>query len=347
MTGNSIPSIDFSASDGSDKAAQETLVQQLRAACQTYGFFQLTGHGIPQTLLDEVMEQSEKLFALPLDVKEKYSKDQNPYNRGYERLRAQNFEKRTAGDLKEGFYFGRDLPPEHPSVAAGKFIMGPNTYPEELPDAARFRGVVDRYVAAMLGLAERIVRMLCRALEVDDGWVPEFVRDPISILRLLHYPPQPPDASELERGIGAHTDFGAITILHQDSVGGLQVWDREASTWIDVRPTRGAFVVNLGNLMMRWTNDQYVSNLHRVINRSGQERYSVPFFFSGNPDFVVECFSRCRGAGEAPKYPPITVEQWLEGRYADTYGGRETGKGRGKVKAIGDPYNVKTVAGFA
>jgi isopenicillin N synthase-like dioxygenase len=122
-------------------------------------------------------------------------------------------------------------------------------------------------------------------------------------------------------GIGAHTDFGAVTILLQDAVGGLQVWDRTTSQWADVAPHGGALVVNLGNMMMRWTNDRYLSSLHRVINKSGQERYSVPFFFSGNPDFEIKCLPTCEDAqtGEA-KYTPITVGEWMTGRYADTYG---------------------------
>lgn len=140
-------------------------------------------------------------------------------------------------------------------------------------------------------------------------------------------------------GIGAHTDFGAITILLQDLVGGLQVWDRTSSEWINVVPTKGAFVVNLGNLMMRWTNDRYLSNLHRVINKSGQERYSIPFFFAGNPDFLVQCFTDCQDEETGAKYPPITVEDWMSGRYADTYG-------TSKTKAVGDLSQDK-VAGLA
>lgn len=108
----------------------------------------------------------------------------------------------------------------------------------------------------------------------------------------------------------------------QDQVGGLQVFDRDCQAWIDVEPTPGALVINLGNLMMRWTNDRYISNLHRVINRSGRERYSVPFFFSGNPDFLVKCFTQFEKSGEQEKakYPPVTVGEWILGRYADTYG---------------------------
>ncbi|KPM41140.1 hypothetical protein AK830_g5389 [Neonectria ditissima] len=320
MATQSIPSIDFSASNGSDETALADLVDQIRAACQSHGFFQLTNHGIPQSSMDAVLECSKEFFALPLEEKEKYDLNLTKDYRGYERLRAQNFENRVQGDLKEGYYFGLDLPKDHPSVLAKKFSLGPNKYPKQVKDPQGFQDRIDSYFNEMLEMAQRIFRLLCKTLDVDDEWLSEYFNTPIATLRLLHYPPQPPSASELERGIGAHTDFGAVTILLQDMVGGLQVWDRESSRWMDVVPTKGAFVVNLGNLMMRWTNDRYISNLHRVINKSGQERYSVPFFFSGNPDFLVKCFPNCQDPKAGAKYPPTTVEEWLAGRYAATYG---------------------------
>lgn len=120
-------------------------------------------------------------------------------------------------------------------------------------------------------------------------------------------------------GIGAHTDFGGVTLLLQDDVGGLQVFDAPSMSWINVKPTPGAFVVNLGNVMMRWSNDTYVSNLHRVINQSGRERYSIPFFYSGNPDFVIDCLPGCEDARGESKYAPIKVEDWIFGRHTNTF----------------------------
>lgn len=123
------------------------------------------------------------------------------YNRGYERLRAQNFEKRTEGDLKEGYYFGIDLPETHPAVLAKKFNLGPNKYPDHVKDPAEFKRVIDDYTKRMLHLSENIIRALCKTLDISDEWVSEYVDTPISVLRLLHYPPQAPDASALERGM--------------------------------------------------------------------------------------------------------------------------------------------------
>ena len=172
----------------------------------------------------------------------------------------------------------------------------------------------------MSRLAQDVLQVLALTLDLEPSTFNEFGQNALAILRLLHYPPQPPDASEDERGIGAHSDFGGITLLLQDDVGGLQVYGSPSSSWIDVVPTLGAYVVNLGNLLMRWTNDRYVSNLHRVINQSGRGRYSVPFFFSGNPDYVVRCLPGCEEEGRGPKHEPIKVEDWMRGRYAATYG---------------------------
>ncbi|KAB8255191.1 hypothetical protein BDV32DRAFT_142234 [Aspergillus pseudonomiae] len=312
------PVIDFAPFYGPEGAAKEQLINELRQACKEFGFFQLINHTIPARLQESVLQQSKEFFDLPSSIKEIYSQEITGDNRGYERLRAQNFEKRGKGDLKEGFSLGNHIPFDGPQMAAKKFAQGPNKYPLEVSEPAKFRSVMDEYRDAMTSLAKGILKMLARTLQLEETAFDAFCVNPIAILRLLHYPPQDPDNSDIERGIGAHTDFGAITMLLQDATGGLQVWDNALSDWVDVTPVPGAYVVNLGNMMMRWTNDQYLSNLHRVINKSGKERFSVPFFMSGNPDYIVECLPTC--TGEGPKYPPITVEEWMAGRYADTYG---------------------------
>ncbi|KAF9883350.1 hypothetical protein FE257_003566 [Aspergillus nanangensis] len=319
------PIIDFCPFFTDDNTARATLVTQIREACQEFGFFQLQNHGIPEQLQAEVLRQCEKFFTLPIETKKRYNKDDGGFNRGYECLRAQNFEKSAEGDLKEGFYLGQDLPLDDPYVQAHKFSQGPNKYPEEVEDPGLFRRTVDQYHDALSTLARNILSVMAETLGLERTFFDEFCHHPVAILRLLHYPPQAPDASELERGIGAHMDFGAITILLQDSIGGLQVWNRSSKEWVDIQPTPGAVVVNTGNMMMRWTNDRYISNLHRVINKTGNERYSVPFFFSGNPDYLLQCLETCKSPGEQAKYPPITVGEWMTGRYADTYG---TSKGK-------------------
>ncbi|KAJ5970548.1 uncharacterized protein N7479_000466 [Penicillium vulpinum] len=335
MNPNEPPIIDFAPFY--KDSTKEDLINQVKQACETFGFFQLINHAIPTDLQDAVLQHSKELFDLPLETKEKYNIATDGFNRGYERLRSQNFEKRTKGDLKEGFYLGKDLPLDDEYVIQRRFGQGPNKYPAEVPDAEDFRRIMDEYHDAMIGLSVSIMQVLARTLGLGDDTFGDFCDHPVSILRLLHYPPQEVDTSDVERGIGAHTDFGAITMLLQDDTGGLQVWNNVSSEWVDVTPVPGAYVVNLGNMMMRWTNNRYLSNLHRVINTSGKERFSVPFFFSGNPNYTIRCLPGCEDP-EGAKYPPITVHEWMAGRYADTYGTSE-GKAIGEMRE--EPKNVK------
>ncbi|EXJ84160.1 hypothetical protein A1O3_04827 [Capronia epimyces CBS 606.96] len=325
------PVIDFSAFHSDNPAAKIDLVNQVRDACLEKGFFQITNHGVSEELQAAIFEQSRDFFSLPMEEKEAYDKATHPHKLGYERLRSQNFEKKTAGDLKEGFFVGRDLPADHPYLKQGKNHCGQNVYPTEVRDPALFKETVDRYHRELTLLAEKVLSVIALTLKLDEDYFEPFCHETAAVLRLLHYPPQAPDASADERGIGAHTDFGGITILLQDEVGGLQVFDAPTRSWIDVKPTPGAFVVNLGNLMMRWSNDKYVSNLHRVINTSGRERFSIPFFYSGNPDFMITCLPGCEDAGKAPKYAPITVENWILGRQTNTF---QEGKGLEELSSL-------------
>ena len=123
-------------------------------------------------------------------------------------------------------------------------------------------------------------------------------------------------------GIGAHRDFGCVTLLMQDQVGGLQVLDAASGQWLDVKPIPGAYVVNLGNLMMRWTNHKYTSNLHRVMNYSKEERYSIPFFFAGNPNFMFDCIPGCEDeAGSGCEMPEkMSVGDFLRRQFDSSYG---------------------------
>lgn len=172
-----------------------------------------------------------------------------------------------------------------------------------------------------MDLSARMMRGIALSLDLSEDYFANYCRDVMATVRLLHYPPQPAQALPGQKGAGAHTDFGGLTLLRQDDVGGLQVWDQGSNGWIHADPLPMTYVVNLGDMIARWTNDRYHSTVHRVVNASGRERYSVPFFYTGNYAHNVECIPTCLASGEKPKYLPITVEAHMREMYRRTYKG--------------------------
>ena len=312
----SLPIIDISDLASSDQLKRQMVGETLRAACLDSGFFYCIGHGIPDGLIMEVFVQTRTFFNQPLVKKMSIEKSNSSCNRGYEVLGGQVLQQGGQPDQKEGFYIGVELPDTDPRVVNGRFNRGPNLWPADLP---AFHPVMSAYFAAMVSLGATLMRGIALSLNLPENYFSDYDIDPLATLRLLHYPPQPPDDLKT-MGAGAHTDFGGLTMLLQDNVGGLQVWDRKNDTWMDAPPQAGAFVINLGDMIARWTNNKYQSTLHRVINTSGRERYSVPFFYVGNPDFEVRCIHSCLDEGEAARHSPITVEEHLMSMYKKTYG---------------------------
>lgn len=307
--------IDLAGLSSRHLAERQAVADAMRAACLAHGFFYASGHGIPAGLVAAVMDETRAFFDLPEAEKQEVAKARSSCNRGWEPLRAQALEPGTPPDLKENFYLGRELPPDHPAVLAGTFNHGPNQWPAGM---LGFRPTMRAYYEAMLDLSERVMRGLALSLALDEAFFDAFCREPMATLRLLHYPPQPLDAAPGQKGVGAHTDFGVLTFLLQDDNGGLQV-RREDGTWMDAPPLAGTYVVNLGDTIARWTNDRYRSTLHRVINRSGKRRHSVPFFSNGNAAHVVECLPGCLAPGEAPRYRPDTVAGHMKAMYERSY----------------------------
>ncbi|MEP2618234.1 MAG: 2-oxoglutarate and iron-dependent oxygenase domain-containing protein [Marinomonas sp.] len=316
-TAETLPIIDLSGYQEATQTQKQELTLKIGQACREFGFFYITGHGIDETLQNQLFHESTKLFNLPLESKLKVNKQLSKANRGYEPLRNQTLEAGAPPDLKEGFYIGFDHEDDHPLVKAKKFNFGKNQWPEDLP---QLKTTATDYLHAMTSLCEELMSLMALSLNLPDDYFNDFCKDPLVTLRLLHYPPQPVDAQENEKGCGAHTDFGGLTLLLQDNNGGLQVWSHKTKNWIDAPPIKGSFVVNIGDMIARWTNDQYRSTLHRVINRSGKERYSIPFFFSGFSDHEVKCIPTCLAENEQPKYAPTTVEQHMIEMYQRTYG---------------------------
>lgn len=314
---SSLPIIDLSDYQQASHAQKQAIAEKIGNACREFGFFYITGHGVEESLQNRLFSESAALFDLPLEDKLRVDKTWSKANRGYEPLKNQTLEAGTPPDLKEGFYIGFDHDDEHPMVKAQKFNFGKNQWPNQRPN---LKPVATDYLNTMTSLSEALMSLMALSLHLPEDFFHDFCQDPLVTVRLLHYPPQPVHPEENEKGCGAHTDFGGLTLLLQDDNGGLQVWSNKTQDWIDAPPIKGTYVVNIGDMIARWTNDQYRSTLHRVINKSGNERYSIPFFFSGHLDHEVKCIPTCLPDGESPKYAPTTVEKHMIDMYQKTYG---------------------------
>ncbi|KAL1967382.1 hypothetical protein VTN77DRAFT_3167 [Rasamsonia byssochlamydoides] len=289
---------------------------KVRQACITQGFFQIINHPISLDLQKEILQAARKFFNLPLSEKMKTDKSQNNYNRGYEVIGSQKFEVNAKPDLKEGYYISRDLPLSHPQVLASKFAHGPNLWPEPLGQP--FKQTCMNYLNLLLDLTKEVLRAVILSLDNDTTDLDEFCTEPMCFFKMNHYPKPPNPSDDTQKSHGAHRDFGVITLLLQDDVPGLEVWDEPTQQWVLVPPVEGAYVVNIGNLFQQWTNDRYLSNLHRV-TKPPQERYSIAFLFHGNPDFLIKCRDSCRSSPEDEKYEPVTVEDYVRSKYKEVY----------------------------
>ncbi|MGB7097208.1 MAG: 2-oxoglutarate and iron-dependent oxygenase domain-containing protein [Xanthobacteraceae bacterium] len=219
----SLPVIDISGLTSSHAADRQEVGAQLRAACVDKGFFYISNHGVSETLVDDVFEEAAAFFALPVEQKMAVDKARSNANRGYEPLQGQTLEHGTPPDLKEGYYIGPDHTPDDPRVIAGMFNHGANQWPAQRPN---FRPVMQAYLNVMLDLSARVMSGIALSLNLPEQYFADYCRDAMATVRLLHYPPQPARAQPGQKGAGAHTDFGGLTLLRQDDVGGLQVWDQ-------------------------------------------------------------------------------------------------------------------------
>jgi isopenicillin N synthase-like dioxygenase len=299
-------------------APEAEVARQVREACTAHGFLYVRDHGVPATLVEEQFAWAARFFALPEERKEAIHLFKSKARRGWEGLGAQTLDAGAQPDRKESFYSGIEYGPEHPNVRAGLNGYGANLWPEGLPG---FREQTEAYTAAVMRLAERLMRDLARSLDLPAGYFDGTMAEPMVTLRLCRYPPQPADAGADVFGAGAHTDWGAVTILAQDDLGGLEVQAADGS-WIPARPIPGTFIVNLGDMIPRWTNGRYRSNMHRVINANptGRDRYSIPFFYSPNYHARVEAVPGTVPPGEAPRFAPCTAGEHLAEMYRKTYG---------------------------
>ena len=264
-------------------AARAGVAGQIQAACREHGFFYVTGHGVPAGLLEQLADASAEFFALPLADKMEIAMDRGGRAwRGFFPVGAELTSGRP--DLKEGLYFGAELPADDPRVLAGLPLHGGNLFPRQVP---RLRPLVLAYLDALTSLGQTVLAGVALSLGLDAGYFATgYTADPTILFRVFHYPPSPPQTRDW--GVGEHTDYGLVTLLAQDDSGGLQIAVPAGNghDWIDAPPLPGTLVCNIGDMLDRLTGGWYRSTPHRVRNLSGHGRLSFPFFL--DPGFAAE-----------------------------------------------------------
>jgi isopenicillin N synthase-like dioxygenase len=314
-----IPVVDLApARDGGGEGLARVAAAVRRAAIEV-GFFYVTGHGVPPAVVREAYAAARRFFERPLEDKLKVAV--NARHRGFIRAGEAKMYAQARPDLKESFIFGLDLPESDPDVRAGKSLMGPNVWPADMPE---MKAALDAYYAAVVAAGQPLLRAFAVALELDrEFFVTRFAK-PLARGSIIWYPPQPPQLGEEQFGVAPHSDYGCLTLLSQDSNGGLQVRNR-AGEWIAAPPVEGSFVINIGDLMARWTDDLFVSTPHRVVNASGRARQSIALFYDPHYDTAIETLPSCLAPGAAPRYEPTTCGAYVKGRFDAAFAYRKKG----------------------
>jgi isopenicillin N synthase-like dioxygenase len=305
----SIPIIDFTR-------PRDEVVKAVGAACESVGFFYVVGHEHPRESLESVYAMSEKLFALSAEEKDAMDLRHSPFRRGYEAIGAQTLDLAGKPDQKESYYCGPNYPENHEYTRKGYSGYGPSLWPA-IPG---FEAAMQSYICLHDALCRRILSTMAEHLGLARDYFEPMFTDPMITLRLLRYPPHPADAPKDLFGAGAHTDWGGVTTLAQDEIGGLQVQMPDGS-WLDAPPVPGSYIVNLGDLMPRWSNGRFKSNMHRVVNRAHDKpRFSIPFFYGPNFEAQIDPLPGCVGPGAAWKYTSCSAGEHLQEMFMLTYG---------------------------
>ncbi len=303
-----------------DPAADATTARVLDDAFRSVGFCYFINTGLDPALLDAVFAASRRFHALPPQAKRAIA--MNAFHRGYmapntSLIETSSVARVTRPNYSESFMLMHEVSAHDPRF--GTPLNGPNQWPEDLPG---FREAVLAYDTALHNFCLRILRPMALALDLPPDAFAPFFHQPTTFLRLLHYPPQPPDAPDDAFGSAPHTDYGFITILAQDRVGGLEVRPRDGD-WMPAPPIPGSFVVNVADMLARWTNDRWQSTPHRVKNRSGGDRYSCPYFFDMDLDCTVACLDTCHSAANPARYQPVRYGDYLLERLDRNYAYRK------------------------
>ncbi len=326
----SVPAVDISAyvdADGSPEA-REAAARAFDDAARTVGFVQVLGHGVPTGVTDAFASALDSFFHLPTEVKDAYRTDP-AINRGYTPPRTESLSlslglapSNRMHDFFEAFNVGV-AHTDHPGLDLPVTDYAENTWPAE---ADGFREAVSAYFDEAGRVARAMTTMAADALGLPAGFFEPFTDHSLDVLRMNNYA-LPPGEVTLDgdlTGMGEHTDYGIVTVLWADQVRGLQVLGRDGA-WHDVMPADGALLINLGDLMARWTNERWMSTLHRVkppiVDGRVERRRSAAYFHDGNIDAVIETLPTCLDGEGTSAYPPITVGEHIRAKLAGSRAG--------------------------
>jgi isopenicillin N synthase-like dioxygenase len=314
-----IPVIDLEKVTEGSADDRRTVAAEIDRACCDVGFFTVVGHGVGDETIEALRREALAFFDLPLADRLAVAMPEPGYPYGYSPLEAEALNRSIGGaaapDVKETFNIGPVGPPPRPLEQMDdpdeRAVYSPNLWPAALPS---LRPAAERYYRAMSRLAGHLMEGFALALDLPGDTFEPVIDEHASALRLAHYPAL--DDAGLADGrfrAGAHTDYGTLTVLWTDGEPGLQVLTGDG--WIDVEPVDGGLIVNLGDLMARWTNDRWRSTMHRVVATGGGRRLSIPFFHNANWDAHIECIV---GRTETARYPPTTAGRHLMEKFRST-----------------------------
>lgn len=336
----SIPIIDLTDFRNGSGGDRKRIAQELGDAAQTLGFAIIGGHGMSPQIGEELRESALRFFDLPLEEKMQVRRPKNDQNRGYIPYGEETLVRMAGGesppDVKEVFAIGPDDIPDTP------YFTGPESYPSFAPNLwlgkpEDLRPKMLAYWRGMEDLMRTIGQGLALSLDMDESTFDDILDDTHSSqLRLLHYPPITGEVEPGQLRAGEHSDVGMMTILRNDPVpGGLQVKARDGS-WIDAPGIADTFILNIGDLLMRWTNDRLISTLHRVAvppldAGTSARRLSIGYFVGPRYNAMVECLPTCHGPGNPAKYEPVSVHDYRTKRFAAGAGDNQPFTSSGKV----------------
>jgi len=307
-----IPVISLSPLRTGDLVEAKSIAVKIRRAAEEVGFFYISDHGIPKSVIDHAYNAAKIFFSSSKEFKDSIKINSNHH--GFLAIGEAKMENAENNDLKESFVWGLDLPKNHNSFSEENPFLGRNQWPEGMPG---LRDSVYPFFEAGLKCGRDLMRAFALGMEIPEDSFLKSCDEPISRGSIIYYPPQSSNMGENQFGVAPHTDYGCLTLLWQDQVGGLEVQTGDGE-WVTAHPIEDTIVVNVGDLLMRWTNNGFKSTSHRVVNRKNMERYSMVIAWDPNFETVVDSSVVCK-KGSRPLYPPISCGDYVLSRFNSSF----------------------------